>query len=147
MKSWLTGIRDAVAMGLAWVVGCTLAGMLSVVIFYALFPDVPDLFDIWIPVFAYPAFVGGVIFAVILRVGESGRRIHELSLSRIAIFGAAAGFLVGIFPFVLGTPTAQYSLLMLVIAIIAYTTLLGTVSAVVTALFFRYRAIRRYTEQ
>ena len=137
MKKWLRGIRDAVAMGLAWAAGCTLVGMLGVVVFYTLFPNTPDVFDIWIPVFAYPGFFGGVIFSALLRLAEGGRRFDELSLPRLAAWGAVAGLLVGVLPFVLGTPSAQYPLWLLVVGIITYTTLLSTASAVGSALLFR----------
>ena len=59
MKKWLKRICDAVGMGLTWAAGCTLVGMLGVVVFYTLFPSVPDVFDVWIPVFAYPGFLVG----------------------------------------------------------------------------------------
>ena len=52
MKKWLRRIRGAVLMGLTWAVGWTLLGMLGVAVFYTLFPSVPDVVDMWIPVFA-----------------------------------------------------------------------------------------------
>lgn len=140
MKKWLRIIRGAIGLGLTWAVGCTLVGMLGVVVFYTLFPHAPDVVDIWIPVFAYPGFFGGVIFSVILRIAESGRRFDEVSLPRIAAWGAVAGLLLGMLPFALGTPNAEYPLWLLVAGIIAYTTLLCTVAAVGSALLFRYVA-------
>jgi len=112
--------------------------MLGVVVFYTLFPSVPDVFDIWIPVFAYPGFFGGVIFSAVLRIAEGGRRLDELPLPRIAAWGAVAGLLVGALPFALGTPSDRFPLWLLVVGIIAYTNLLCTVSAVGSALLFRY---------
>lgn len=143
MKKWLIHIRSAFVTGLAWATGCTLVGMLGVVVFYALFPNAPDIFDIWIPVFAYPGFLGGVIFSVLLRVLEGGRRVNKLPLSRVAAWGAVAGLLVGVLPFILGTPNARYPLWLLVVAIMAYTTLLCTASAVGSALLPRYAAQRK----
>lgn len=145
MKKWLNRILCAIGMGLAWAVGCTLVGMLGVVVFYTLFPSVPDFFDIWIPVFAYPGFFGGVIFSMVLWIAEGGRRLDELSLSRIAAWGAVAGLLLGVLPFVLGTPSARFPLWLLAVGIIAYTTLLCTVSAVGSALLFRRYAARQQT--
>ena len=143
LKKWLKRICGAVGMGLTWAVGCTLVGMLGVVVFYTLFPSVPDVFDIWIPVFAYPGLFGGVFFSVVLRIAEGGRRFDELSLPRIAAWGAVAGLLVGVLPFALGTPSARFPLWLLVVGIIAYTTLLSTLSAVGSALLFRYAARQR----
>ena len=140
MKKRLKRICGAVGMGLTWAVGCTLVGMLGVVVFYTLFPSAPDVFDVWIPVFAYPGFFGGVIFSVLLWFAESGRRFDELSLPRIATWGAVAGLLLGVMPFALGTPSAKFPLWLLVVVIIASTALLSTVSAVGSALLFRYVA-------
>ena len=140
MTKWLRHIRSAIGMGLTWAVGWTLVGMLGVVVFYTFFPSVPDIFDIWLPVFAYPGFFGGVIFSMVLRIAEGGRRFDEWSLPRIAAWGAMAGLLLGLLPFVLGTPSARFPLWLLVVGIVAYTTLLCTVSAVASALLFRQAA-------
>ena len=140
MKKWLRRIRGAVGMGLIWAVGCTLVGMLGVVVFYTLFPNAPDVVDVWIPVFAYPGFFGGVIFSAVLWLAEDDRSLDELSLPRIAALGAMAGLLLGVLPFALGTPNVRFPLWLLVVGIIAYTTLLSTVSAVGSALLFRYAA-------
>mgnify|MGYP001828113326 CR=1 FL=1 len=59
MKRWLRRIRGAFGMGLTWAVGWTLLGMLGVAVTYSLFPNLPDVFDVWIPVFAYPGFLAG----------------------------------------------------------------------------------------
>ena len=143
MKKWLRIIGSAIGMGLAWAVGCTLIGMLAVVVFYTLFPSVPDVADIWIPVFAYPGFFGGVIFSMVLRIAEGGRGFDELSLPRLAAWGAVTGLLLGLLAFVLGTPSAEFPLWLLRVGIFSYTTLLCTVSAVGTALLFRYAARER----
>lgn len=140
VKKWLKPICGAVGMGLTWAAGWTPVGMLGVVIFYTLFPDVPDVVDIWIPVFAYPGFIGGVVFFVVLRVAKGRRRFDELPLTRTAAWGAMTGLLVGVLPFVLGTPSARFPLWLLAVVIIASTTLLSTVSAVGSALLFRYAA-------
>ena len=140
MKKWLRGIRDAVAMGLTWAAGWTLVGMLGVVVFYTLFPSVPDIFDIWIPVFAYPGFLAGVGFSAVLWIAEGGRRFDELSLPRLAAWGAVVGLLLGVLPFALGTPSARFPLWLVVVIIVGSTTLLCVVSAVGSALLFRYVA-------
>lgn len=137
MKKWLRLIRDGVAMGLTWAVGCTSFGMLGVVVFYTLFPNVRDAFDPWVPVFAYPGFLGGVIFIAVLQLTEGGRKFDELPILRVAACGAVAGLLLGVVPFALGTPSAQFPLWLLVVAIVIYTTLLCTGSAVASAFLFR----------
>jgi hypothetical protein len=146
-RSNITAILAAafsfVGMGLIWAAGWTLVGMLGVVIFYTLFPSVPDVFDIWIPVFAYPGFFGGVIFSVVLRVAEGRRRYDELPLSRIAAWGAVPGLLLGVLLLVLAIPSNRFPLWLLVAVIIASTTLLSIVSAVASALLFRRFARQR----
>ena len=139
-KKWVKRICGAVGMGLIWAAGWTLVGVLGVMVFYTLFPSVPDVVDVWVPVFAYPGFLGGVIFSVVLRVAEGRRRFDDLSLPRLAARGAVAGLLLGVLPFALGTPSAKFPLWVLVVVIIASTTLLSTVSAVGSALLVRYAA-------
>jgi len=125
VKKWLRRIRGAIGMGLMWAAGWTLVGMLGVVVFYTLFPSVPDVVDIWIPVIAYPGFLAGVGFSVVLRLAEG------------AAWGAVAGLLPGVLPFALGTPSAKYPLWLLGVVIIGSATLLSTVSAVGSALLLR----------
>jgi O-antigen/teichoic acid export membrane protein len=143
MKKWLRLIRDAAATGLAWAAGWTLIGMLGVVVFYALYPGAPDVVDIWIPVFAYPGFLAGVGFSVLLRVAEGRRSFDEVSLSRLAAWGAAVGLLVGVLPFALGTPSDRFPLWLLGVIVVASTTTLSLVSAVASALLYRYFVRRK----
>jgi hypothetical protein len=126
MKKWLRRLRGAIAMGLTWAVGWTLVGMLGVVLTYALFPDLPDIFDVWIPVFAYPGFLAGVGFSAGLRLVEGRRRFEELSLPRFTALGAVGGLLVGAMVAALGFGHAPTPALA---AILGGTTLLGAASA------------------
>jgi hypothetical protein len=137
MKRWPRRILGAVGMGMAWAVGWTLVGMLGVVFFYALFPTVPDVADVWIPLFAYPGFLGGVIFSVVLWIAEGGRGLDELPLPRAARWGAVAGVLLGALPFALGTPSAGLPVWLLVVIAVGSATLLSVVSAVGSALLSR----------
>lgn len=124
-------------MGLVWAVVWTIVGMLGVVVFYALFPSAPDIFDIWIPVFAYPGFLAGVGYSVILRVAEGRRRFDELSLPRLAAWGAVVGLLLGVLPLAISTPSARFPLWLLSVTIVGSSTLLSVVSAVGSALLYR----------
>ena len=126
MKKWLRRIRGAIGMGLTWAFGWTFVGMLGVVVIYTLFPDLPDIFDIWIPVFAYPGFLAGVGFSVVLRVAEGRRRFDELSLPRFTAWGAVGGMLVGAFVAVVLFGEAPNAALA---AFMSTSTLLGAVSA------------------
>ena len=126
LKKFLRRIRGAIGMGLTWAVGWTLVGMLGVVVIYTLFPSLPDIFDVWIPVFAYPGFLAGVGFSVVLRVAEGRRRFDELSLPRFAAWGAVGGLLVGAFVAALLFGKAPNAALA---AFLGTSTLLGAVSA------------------
>ena len=128
MKRWLRRIRGAVGMGLTWAVGWTFVGMLTMMAIYTILPTLPDVFDVWIPVFAYPGFLCGVGFSMVLRIAEGRRRFDELSLPRVAAWGALGGMLVGALVFGVGfaggvVPTAALA------AIMGTTTLLSAVSA------------------
>jgi hypothetical protein len=126
VKKWLRRIRGAVVTGLTWAVGWTLVGMVGVVVIYTLFPSLPDVFDVWIPVFAYPGFLAGVGFSVVLRIAEGRRRFDELSLPRFAVWGALGGVLVGGLVAALGFGKAPNAALA---AIMGTSILLGAVSA------------------
>jgi hypothetical protein len=46
----------------------------------------------WITSGAYPGFVGGVIFSVLLRFAEGHHRFDELSLPRVGAWGGSLAF-------------------------------------------------------
>jgi hypothetical protein len=126
MKKWLRRIRGAVGMGLTWAVGWTVVGILMVIIVDSLGLNT-DVVDIWIPVFAYPAFLGGVTFSAVLGIAGRRRRFDEMSLPRFAAWGALGGLLVGGFIATMGT-VAGFPVWGLVVGSIV--TLLCTGSAV-----------------
>jgi hypothetical protein len=138
MRNWLRKIRDAAVMGLVWAIGWTLFGMLGVVIFYTLYPNAPDIFDIWIPVFAYPGLLGGVIFSVVLQRVENRCRFDEMSFPRLTVWGVGIGLLLGMLLFALGTPSITVPLWLPFVVIIGSTTLLSIVSAIGSSLLFRF---------
>ena len=136
MKKWLRRIRDSVAMGLTW---ATVWAVLSVLIgtiteFLSGYP-VETVVDNFMAL-AMPGFLGGVIFSTVLWFTEGGRRFDELSLPRLAAWGAVVGLLLGALAFALGTPKSPVWLT--VIVLITSSTVLSTVSAVGSAPLFRY---------
>lgn len=48
----------------------------------------------WLVVGAFPGFLCGVVFFTLLRIAEGRRRLHELSVPRVASWGALSGLLV-----------------------------------------------------
>jgi hypothetical protein len=105
MNKWLKRIRGTVGMGLtwaaAWAVGGVLIGVTSL-----LLPGLPwdsffEVFDAPLPALAIPGFFGGAFFSVVLGIAGRGRRLDELSLGRVAAWGALGGLLLTLFPFAL----------------------------------------------
>ena len=92
---------------------------------------------------AYPGFLCGALFSAVLGIAEGGRRFDELSLPRLAAWGAVSGLLVGVLPSAMvaaGAASSKYPLWLLAAVIIPPVTLLSAVSAVGSALLFRYAA-------
>jgi hypothetical protein len=140
MKKWLRGIGRAVVMGLAWaVVWAPIAVLIGTMI---VDPD-NSMDEMWVAAGAYPGFLCGVVFSALLGIAEDPRRFTELSLSRVGAWGAASGLLVGVLPFLIGTPSNELPLRLLGVVIIGPITLLSAVSAVGSALLLRYAARER----
>jgi hypothetical protein len=138
MNRWLRRIRGAVGMGLTWAVGWPLGGVL-IGMGSILLPGLPweaffEVFDAPLPALAGPGFLGGVIFSSILGIAGRHRRFDELSLARVAAWGALGGLLLGLLPSTmvllgLATSTGKFSLGMIAAMLVVPTTLLAAVSA------------------
>lgn len=106
MTRWLKRIRGALGMGLTWAVGWALAG-LGIGVATNLTPSLPwhlffNVFDAPLPALAIPGFFGGVFYSVVLSIAARRRRFDELSLPRVAVWGALGGLLLAVFPSLLG---------------------------------------------
>jgi hypothetical protein len=112
-------------MGLTWAV---VWGPVGVLIGMIVDPD-GSMDEMWVAVGAYPGFLGGVVFSAVLGIAARRRRIDELSLSRVAAWGAAAGLLVGALPFAVGTASGELPLWLLGGVVVGSITLLSGVSA------------------
>lgn len=98
MKNWLRRIRGALGMGLTWAVAGFLAGM-GIELLHNIWPNpLGSAVDIWPAALAYPGFFGGVAFSTVLGIAGRRRRFDELSLPRVAAWGAAGGLLVSLIP-------------------------------------------------
>jgi hypothetical protein len=102
MKRWLRRIRGAVGMGLTWAVGWALSGVL-VGVASVLLPGLPwhyffAVFDAPLPALAVPGFFGGVLFSAVLGIAGRRRRFDELSLPKVAAWGALGGVLLSLLP-------------------------------------------------
>jgi hypothetical protein len=125
MKKWLRRIRGAVGMGLTWAL---VWAPVAVLIGIAIDPD-GSMDEMWPAIGAFPGFLGGVVFSVVLAIAARRRRLDELSLPRVAAWGACAGLLVGTFPFLVGDPTTKIPLWQLAVIVIGSITVLSAASA------------------
>ena len=102
MKKWLRRLRGMVGMGVTWAVGWAIAGVL-IGITSNLLPGLPwhyffDVFDAPLPALAIPGFVGGVLYSIVLGIAGRHRRFDELSLLRVAAWGAVGGLMLTLIP-------------------------------------------------
>ena len=125
MTTWPRRVRGALLMALTWALVWAPA---AVVVGILIDPD-GSMDEMWIAIGAYAGFLGGLVFAVVLWLAARHRRFEELSVRRFAAWGAAAGFVVGTLPFLLGTPTAAVPLWQLAGPVVAALTLLSAASA------------------
>ena len=136
MKKWLRRILGAVGMSLTWAAGWGLVGVLI-----GMFVDPHgSIDDMWVVTLGVPGFLGGVVFSAVLGIAEGRRRFDELPLSRFGAWGALAGLLLGVLPFAVGSPNSELPPWVLGVVIIGSMTLMSAVSAVGSALLFRYFA-------
>jgi hypothetical protein len=125
MKNWLRRIRAAVTMGLLWAVPWAIV---AVLIGLVVDPD-ESMDEMWFLIGAYPGFLGGVLFSVVLSIAERRRNLSELSVRRFGAWGAVAGLVIGVLPFMLGTPSADIDVARLATVVIGSFTLMSAASA------------------
>jgi peptidoglycan/LPS O-acetylase OafA/YrhL len=126
VKKSLRRIRAALVMGLIWAV---VWAPVAVVIGTTIVDPDDSMDEMWILVGAYPGFIGGVVFSMVLAFAARHRRFAELSMPRFAAWGAVAGLLAGALPFALGNPTSAVPLWLLACVAIGAITLLCAASA------------------
>lgn len=138
MKRWLRRIRGAVGMGLLWaVVWAPVAVLIGTLI---VDPD-NSMDEMWWMVGALPGFLSGVTFSAVLGMAAGRRRLDELSIARVGGWGAVAGLLIGILPFLLGDRGGR-PVWPLAVVVISSITLLSAASAA-GSLALAQRAQRR----
>jgi hypothetical protein len=125
MKKWLRRIRGAVGMGLTWAL---VWAPVAVLIGFLVDPD-GSMDEMWPAIGAYPGFLGGVVFSIVLAIAARRRSLGDLSLGRVALWGAGAGLLVGALPFTIGEPTTDVPLWLLATVVIGTITVLSAASA------------------
>ena len=109
MPTWLRRTRAALTLGLAWAITWAPVGVL---VSFVVDPD-GSMDEPWLLMFGIPGFLGGVLFSALLALAERRRSVRELSLPRVAGWGAVAGLTVANLPFVLGSPSSALPLWLL----------------------------------
>jgi hypothetical protein len=125
MRKWLKRIRAAVTMGLLWAIPWA---VVAVLIGFIVDPD-DSMDEMWFLIGAYPGFLGGVLFSIVLAIAERRRNLSELSVRRFGAWGAAAGLVIGVLPFLLGTPAAHVDVARLATVVISSFTVMSAASA------------------
>lgn len=92
MNSWWRRIKAGLGMGLIWALGG--AGVGGVIELIANFVPALNFIDMWIPLFAIPGFVGGMIFSLVIGIAARHRKFEELSIPAFAAWGALGGVLL-----------------------------------------------------
>ena len=139
MTMWRRRVRGALGMGVTWAIGWALFGLL-IGVTSLLFPDLPwwdaffRSFDAPLPALAMPGFIGGVLFSAVLGIAGRRHTFEELSLPRVAAWGAVGGLALGLVPAALvlvglGTPRADLVLWQVTAATCGPSVLLGAASA------------------
>lgn len=122
MTSTARRVRGILGTGLVWAV-CWAAlglgiGAASLVVPNPAFRAFVRIFDAPLPALGVPGFVGGVFYASVLAVAARRRRFADLSVPRVAAWGAVAGVMLGALPMTIGTPASERPLVPAAVALI-----------------------------
>jgi hypothetical protein len=99
MGNWLQRIRGAIGMGVTWAAGWAPIGALVGIVLHAVLPstsiELATVVALNAVTFAGLGFLGGTIFAAVLRLTEGQQRFDALSVPRFTAWGALGGALLG----------------------------------------------------
>lgn len=132
MRSWRRRIRGAVLMGLTWAVVWAPIGLL---IGFIVDRD-GSMDEPWIAVGALPGFFAGGIFSILLGVVGRRQKFEGFSLRKFATWGAGAGLIMGVSPFLLGSANSALPSWFPAV-VIGSITVLGSASAAASLLLAR----------
>lgn len=134
MKRGVRAAAHALAIGLAW--GIAWAPIAVLIGTLVIDPD-NSMDEMWAAIGAYPGFLSGVGFCVLVALAERGRRPGDLPLSRATTWGALSGALVGLVPFASSTPRSLGA------ATLACIAGMSAISAAATVAWLRRAARKR----
>ena len=88
--------------------------------------------EMWPAIGAYPGFLCGLLFSILLGIAERPNRVAEVSLRRAALWGAVSGVVVSAIPGLVAEPRGLLS-----VSIIGGITLMSVLSAAASVLIAR----------
>lgn len=102
---WLRRLRGALGTGITWAFGWGVAGI-GIGVTSLLTPFLPwdaffEVFDAPLPALAMPGFFGGVLYAIVVGIAGRQQRFEDLTVGRVARWGALGGALLSCVPSVL----------------------------------------------
>lgn len=126
MTNLLRRIRGALGMGLIWAIAW---GGVGGAVMETIIDPHGQIADIWPAILGLPAFLGGVIFSLVLGFAERRRRFDELSIPRFGAWGGVAGLVVGAVPVALGAGSDELPMLLRALSIMGPLGFMGGISA------------------
>lgn len=124
-KSLKRGALLAFSWALAWAPVAVLVGVTIID------PD-NSMDEMWPAIGAYPGFLCGLLFSILIGIAERPRRVAEVPVRRAALWGAVSGVLVSVIPGLVAEPRGVLS-----VSIIGGITLMSVLSAVASVLIAR----------
>ncbi len=125
----INSLKRAALLALTWAVAwAPVAVLIGVTI---VDPD-NSMDEMWVAVGAYPGFLCGALFSVLLGIAERRHRLADVMVSRAALWGGLSGVLVGTLPALLAEPRWLVGT-----GILGMVTLMSALSAIVSVLVAR----------
>ena len=125
----IRSIKRAALLALGWAVAwAPIALLVGITI---VDPD-NSMDEMWPLVGAYPGFLCGLLFSILLAVAERGKHLGQVPVPRAALWGVLSGVLVGAIPSIIAEPRGLLSA-----GIIGSITLMSALSAVVAVMIAR----------
>ena len=122
-------IKRTALLALAWAIAwAPIAVLIGVTV---VDPD-NSMDEMWPAIGAYPGFLCGLLFSILLGIRERVHRIADVPVRRAAAWGVLSGFLVSVIPGMVAEPRGLLSA-----SIIGSITLMSALSAVASVLIAR----------
>jgi hypothetical protein len=139
MRQGLRRLRAAIVMGVLWAL---IWGPAAILLGTLVIDPDNSMDEMWVMIGAIPGFLTGVIFSAVLGIAARERPLEALSTARVGGWGALAGVVIGVLPFLLGDTSGGALTWVTATTIVASITLLSAVSAAGSLLIAKQGAQR-----